>query len=73
MKGMTGQVEHAGKTFSWWAGSADHEGEWCVHCRHESYGLSQYLQDQPSEDEAQQLAQRLAPLVEAVEQDPYSG
>jgi hypothetical protein len=72
MHGMTGSVDHGGSTYSWWAGSSDRESEWVVHCRQEMYGVSRYLQGTPSEDEAQQVAEALAPLVASLSADRYT-
>lgn len=72
MHGMTGDLEHAGKKYTWWAGSSDRESEWVVHCRHEVYGVSRYLQGKPDEAEAQQVAEALAPLVEELAVDRYT-
>jgi len=66
MKGISDSFEHAGKTYSWWAGHSDHQKEYCVHCRHEDYGLTRYLQDQPADEEAEELAKGLAPHVEGI-------
>ncbi|HEX7034292.1 MAG TPA: hypothetical protein VF210_00875 [Pseudomonadales bacterium] len=71
MHGMTGDLQHGGKKYTWWAGSSDRESEWVVHCRHETLGVSRYLTGKVDEKEAQKLAEGLAPLVEGLTADDY--
>ena len=72
MDGMTGDLQHASKKYTWWAGSSDRESEWVVHCREEAYGVSRYMPGKPDRDEAQKVAEALAPLVEELSVDRYT-
>lgn len=72
MHGMNGTVDHGGTTYDWWAGSSDRDDEWVVHCRQEMYGVSRYLQGKPNRDEAQQVAEALAPQVKSLATNAYT-
>lgn len=72
MQEMTGEFEHGGQKYSWWAGSSDQPSEWCVHCRDGVYGVTRYRQGAPDQAEARELAEGLAPLVQRLAQDSYT-
>lgn len=73
MHGMTGDLQHGGKKYTWWAGSSDRDSEeWVVHVRHETLGVSRYLPGKVERGDAQKLAEGLAPLVEGMTADDYT-
>ncbi|MFW6093224.1 MAG: hypothetical protein ACODAC_04565 [Pseudomonadota bacterium] len=72
MQDMSGDFEHGGRRYSWWAGHSDRPSEWCVHCRDATYGVTRYLPGKPNQEEAGKVAQDLAPLVQELAGDPYT-
>ena len=67
---MDGTIEVKGKRYWWWAGPANDGAEerFCVHCRGEDFGVTQYLDNQPKPEhaEAEGLAKQLVSKVEAI-------
>ena len=51
----------------WWAGKANPGSpqDYCVHCRSDKFGLTQYLAQAPSQEKAEEIARWLAPRVPA--------
>ena len=64
---MQGTIESAGKAYQWWAGKADREGQYCVHCRKDDYGITRYLDHEPDAATARKIADRLVTAVDALE------
>lgn len=63
---MKGSFDQSGNNYEWWAGKAspDADENWCVHCRSGDWGVTKYLQNEPSEQQAEGLAKQLTGHVE---------
>lgn len=62
---MEGTIKAQGNEYWWWAGAANQgarEG-YCVHCRNETYGVTRYMDSEPSPSEARETAESLIPKV----------
>ena len=66
---MEGKFTKSGKNYEWWAGRANPEADedYCVHCRRGDWGVTQYLATEPSQKEAEELANGLTTQVENVQ------
>jgi hypothetical protein len=65
---MEGTIEQSGNTYWWWAGPANEgaaEG-YCIHCRGDTYGVTQYVDAEPSEAQARSTAEALIPKVQQI-------
>ena len=63
---MDGKFSQSGNDYQWWAGKSDEDvnKDFCVHCRREKYGITQYMSDDVSDTEAEAIAKTLAPMIE---------
>lgn len=65
---MEGKIEHNGNTYWWWSGPAN-EGaaeDYCIHCRGDTYGVTQYVDAEPSETQARSTAEALIPKIQQI-------
>jgi hypothetical protein len=65
---MEGTIQNSGRKYWWWAGPANdgaREG-FCVHCRNATFGVTKYVDAEPSEQEARGTAESLIPKVDAL-------
>lgn len=62
---MNGTIDQGNQTYWWWAGPANDgaEEDYCVHCRGKTFGVTQYMDTEPSESDAQEIATHLIPKV----------
>lgn len=67
---MDGSFSKNNNEYEYWAGPAnpDAEEDYCVHCRRGDWGVTQYIAQKPSAEQAEQLAMALAPHVDALQQ-----
>lgn len=65
---MNGTIEKNGNTYWWWAGPANTgaKEDFCVHCRGTTFGVTEYMDSDPTESDARAIAERLVPKVDSV-------
>ncbi|MCR9261059.1 MAG: hypothetical protein NXH95_15145 [Pseudomonadaceae bacterium] len=65
---MEGTINVADKKYWWWAGPANDGAEerYCVHCRHETFGVTQYMDTEPDKQLAEETAKALVSKVDSV-------
>lgn len=65
---MEGTIKQNGNDYWWWAGPANdgaREG-YCVHCRNEAFGVTEYINSEPDEASAEHTAKALVAKVESI-------